>query len=383
MNANVPSMAARMRAAGASSAATLRSPVLLWAGIGMLFLALAAYVWGSWLLSDQFRPVPVGSDPLPWNVGLAIRATEIIVPAIALFIVWKFIVAPWRRTGELSLDGLLVINFLLIWWTDPMDNYVTYSFMYNGHTVNMGNWGGFIPGWGSPNPQNFPEPLLMMGGFYLFFWMTNVVLGCWTLRKLQQRYPNLAMGWRLLILALLFAVIDLAIENAFMLTGVAAYPGSPRSWTMSAGKAWQWPLYEAGIIAAMNVGFTCLRFFKDDRGLTFVERGIERLQLTPRKRKLLSFLALAGFIQPFFVFGYYVPYNLFAMRADTFPAYPSYMRTGVCGEGTSYACPSYDWVPIPQRGAKLFIGPDDPRLPQAVRDAQGISAGGRDPYALE
>lgn len=66
--------------------------------------------------------------------------------------------------------------------------------------------------------------------------------------------------------------------------------------------------------------------------------------------------------------------------AGTLPAYPSYMRTQVCGEGTDYACPSREWVPIPHRGGNLALRPDDPRLPQEVRDAQRISKTG-DPYA--
>jgi len=91
-------------------------------------------------------------------------------------------------------------------------------------------------------------------------------------------------------------------------------------------------------------------------------------------------MAIAGFVQPFFVLGYFVPYCLFTAHDDTMPAYPSYLNTHVCGEGTEYACPSDQWVPIPHRGGKLYVRPDDPRLPQDVRDAQSISKSG-DPFA--
>jgi hypothetical protein len=357
------------------------SPVFLWAAVGAVFVCLAAYVWGAWMLSPWFRPVPVGSDPLPGNVLVGVRTLEVIAATIGVALLWRFVARPLIREGEIGVDGLLLINFLLLWWTDPIDNYVNFSFMYNGHAINMGGWGNFIPGWGYPNHENLPEPLLLMGGFYLGFWMLNTLFGCWLLRSMAERWPRLGWGWRLGALFVIFAAVDSVVEIAILRTGIAAYPGVVRDWSLFPGEVYQWPLYEAGIIAFVNIGWTCLRYFKDDKGQTFVEKGLDRLPLSRPRKKLLTFLALAGFVQPFFLVSYYLPYNLFAIQGDTFPAYPSYMRNMICGEGTQYACPSREWVPIPHRDGKLFIGPDDPRLPQAVRDAQGISASGKDPYA--
>lgn len=374
---NTGSATARSRAAAQARTAT---PVVYWAVCGAVFLALAFYVWGSWILSDDFRPVPIGNDPIPLNVKISVRAIEALAAIVALTMLWKCVFGPWIRNREISFDGMLVLNLMLMWWADPIDNYVTVSFFYNGYTFNMGSWANFIPGWGSPNPQNFPEPLLMMGGFYIGYWMLNVFLACWLLGLLQRRMPTLALGWRLLMMFIPLAVIDLVVENLIMLSGAAAYPGVVQSWSLNAGRAIQWPLYEAGMVAFVAAGFSCLRYFKDDKGQTFVEKGVDRLQISKARKKLITFLAIAGFVQPFFLVGYFLPYNLFAMRADTAPAYPSYLRNQICGEGTQYACPSYDWVPIPQRGSRIFVGPQDPRLPQEVRDAQGISASGKDPY---
>ena len=69
---------------------------------------------------------------------------------------------------------------------------------------------------------------------------------------------------------------------------------------------------------------------------------------------------------------YAVPYSYFAIKADTFPAMPSYLRANICGDGTDYACPSKNHVPMPSRSS-LHIGPDDPGLPESVRDRQGIT----------
>ena len=89
------------------------------------------------------------------------------------------------------------------------------------------------------------------------------------------------------------------------------------------------------IIAFVNTGFVCLRYFRDDKGQTFVEKGIDNLGYSAGRKKLVTFLALAGLIQPWFLIAYYLPYTLFVIHSDTFPAYPSYMRAEMCGEGTA------------------------------------------------
>jgi hypothetical protein len=354
------------------------TPILAWAAMGSVFLALGAYVILSWIFSPWFRPVPVGADPLPHTVWLGVRGAEAVALTAALICAWRLIVKPLIRTRDLPLDGLLALNFLMLWWQDPIDNYVNFSFMYNGYALNMGSWANFIPGFGYPNHENFAEPLLLMGGFYLTFSLVNAIFGCWILRAMHQRWPRLGLGWRIGAVFLAMATVDLIVEVSILRAGMAAYPGVIRAWTIFPGQVYQWPLYEAGIIGFVNTGWTCLRYFKDDKGRVFVERGAERLQLTKPKQRVLTFLAIAGFAQPFFLIAYFLPYNLFAIHADTFPAYPSYLRTGICGAGTSYACPSREWVPIPQRGGALFIAPDDPRLPASIRAAQGIN--GADPY---
>ena len=84
----------------------------------------------------------------------------------------------------------------------------------------------------------------------------------------------------------------------------------------------------------------------------------------------LTFLAVTGLVHTWFIVGYFVPYNFFALKADTFPPMPSFLRAGICGQGTDYACPS-GAVPIPH-GRSLHVAPDDPRLPADVRAHQGL-----------
>jgi hypothetical protein len=49
---------------------------------------------------------------------------------------------------------------------------------------------------------------------------------------------------------------------------------------------------------------------------------------------------------------------------------PSYLREGICGNGTDYACPGAD-VPIPSR-TSYHLRPDDPHLSPEARRQQGL-----------
>lgn len=111
-----------------------------------------------------------------------------------------------------------------------------------------------------------------------------------------------------------------------------------------------------------------MRWCKDDRGRSFIERGVEGLRLPLRARTPLTLLAVVGFLHSWLWISYILPYNSMAVKGKTAPAVPSYLRNGICGEGTNYACPS-EFVPIPSKKS-LSVEPRDQRLPENVRSRQ-------------
>ena len=90
--------------------------------------------------------------------------------AVAVFFVWRFVIQPWRRDRTLGLDGMLILSAFLLWFWDPAAvNYLNNTFAYNSHFVNLGSWANFIPGWHAPNQNLLPEPLLLVGGGYIWW----------------------------------------------------------------------------------------------------------------------------------------------------------------------------------------------------------------------
>jgi hypothetical protein len=344
--------------------------IWLWAAAGAASTAMILWGLAGWILSPDFTSSPKGPDPISHTKLVALHLFEAAVFAAGLVMVWKFLLRPLVRDRTFTFDGMLIVAVLLMYFYDPLDNYFNYTFSYNAHFLNFGSWARHIPGLQAPNQRYFPEPFLVMGGFYAIFMFGSAVFGCWYMRRVKARHPAMT---NLGLFAHLFAAvlaIDVVVENVFMRTQFAAYPGTVHSLTLFAGKYYQFPLYEPFIIALYASGMTALRWFRDDRGLSMAERGTERLRIPARGRTALRFFAVTGLVHVWFVLGYFGPYNFFALKADTFPAMPSFLRAGICGQGTDYACPSGS-VPIPH-GSSLHVTPDDPRLPADVRARQGL-----------
>ncbi|MDB5971512.1 MAG: hypothetical protein JWQ90_3962 [Hydrocarboniphaga sp.] len=355
----------RAQAEAASIAGKPGAPVLWWACIGLIVVLIAISCAVQWIGSPGFKPAPTGADaasPILWawiiflQVGFSLGA---------LVYGWLFIARPVLRDRKLSWDGMFMLACFTIWLQDPVDNYFNFTFSYNALMVNWSSWAPHLPGWESPRQENFAEPVFMMGSLFFFTFFAMSVIGCWFLRNSKKWFPSMSVLGHLALLLVVFFVFDLVFESLLCRTGIFAYGGSYHSLTLWAGTPYQFPLYESSGIATVCLGMTALRYFRDDHGRSFVEKGVQSLRLPAPAKKLLSWLALVGAVHILVFFGFFVPYTWFALKADSYPELPSYLRMEICGKGTAYACPSRE-VPIPSLKS-LAIAPDDPRLSAAAR----------------
>ncbi len=169
------------------------------------------------------------------------------------------------------------------------------------------------------------------------------------MRRARQRWPQISALQLVLVTFAFFALFDLIVEGSFMRLGFWTYAGAIRSVTLFAGHYYQFPLYEPLLFGATWTGFACLRFFRNDKGESAVERGSHELRVHAKTRTVLRFLALAGAANVIFIATYDVPINLIAIHGDAWPAditSRSYLTDGLCGSGTTYACPAPS-IPFP------------------------------------
>ena len=326
-------------------------PVVLWAGTGAAFLLLQLYIYGAWLTSGDLRPTPSGPDSPPTWMQFALQAVLAVEFAGLVAFVWFVVVQPWRRDRRLPLDGYFALACLSVYWQDMLMNYSQNWITQNATMpLQWGSWNAEIPGWLAPKGERIVESVAMIGPVYLYVLAGGMILGCWAMRKAQQRWPQLGTVGLLAVGYGFFVLVDFVTEMSGARLGLFAYPGAIRSVSLFAGKHYQFPLYEPFAFAVTLALMAGVRYFKNDKGQTVAERGIDELRLRPKGRGVVRGLAFVGIINALYLFTYMVPVQWFALHADPWPEdilRRSYFTNQLCGPGTTYRCPGPD-TPIPR-----------------------------------
>src|SRR5215469_8253017 len=338
-------------------------PVQGWALIGGAILAVQLYVWARWVTGPYFVRVPPGpSDPPTLMKIVLITWTTVVVIGLPIS-VYFFIIRPWRRERRITTDGMLLGAFGLMSFQDPMLNYLNTWCTYNSWLFNRGSWVQDVPGWlswGKPG-QMMVEPVLMILPGYSYGVLLCTMLGCWVMRRAKSRWPSLGIPGLLTVVFVFTIFFDVVMEGLFLMPmGLFTYPGAIRSLSVFPGRYYQYPIYEAFLWGSVQAGLCSLRFFTDDRGRTFVERGLERLEGGFVKQQSIRFLAIFAACSLFFFVFYNLPAQWLAVHADPWPEdiqKRSYFTMGICGEGTGRLCP-HPSLPIDRGTTSAYISPD-------------------------
>ncbi|MEA2172030.1 MAG: hypothetical protein QOF76_5330 [Solirubrobacteraceae bacterium] len=317
-------------------------PVKWWAGLGAVALLAQAAILVHWLLGSYFHHVGSGPTPVPDWMKVALVAWQVILPIAGLSVIGVFVVRPWRRERALTVDGLLVCAFATLWVQDPMSAYGGEWFTYNAWMVNMGSWVHSVPGWlapGTPDHQ-IAYPLLVVPGAYICIFLLVSFLGSRLMRAVKTRRPQAGRLQLVAACYLVMCLFDVVFEGiVFMPLGAWEYPGG--HWAIFGDTFHKYPLNEALTTGAIFTAFASIKYFLDDRGLTFAERGAETLPSTSRRTWAIRALAVTGLIQLAMFLGYTVPNFLVGLHSTQWNQdiqKRSYL-TYTCGRATGVACP--------------------------------------------
>jgi hypothetical protein len=317
-------------------------PIKIMAFFGILLFLFMAYVWGKWITGPNFKRVDPGPTEAPDWMMLALHAFEIGGVLLAGIVIWRCVVRPWRHDGRPSTDGLLVIGFATVWFQDPFSTYYVNWFTYNTNLINFGSWVQDVPGWvsyGSPG-HTIAEPIVFIGPSYIYFLMLGVLFGTWVMRTVRKRWPEIQVWQQLVVCFVAMCALDLVAEGLiWMPLGFWSYPGGHG--ILFPSTYHKFALEEMIPIGLMFTGLSALRYFRDDRGYTLVERGVSRLRGSSRRINLTRMFAV--------LFGVHlITFVLYTIPAAWMVTHPrpwpedtmnrSYFTSGLCGEGTDRAC---------------------------------------------
>ncbi|MEZ5170041.1 MAG: spirocyclase AveC family protein [Acidimicrobiia bacterium] len=355
-----PSGPSRTPAAARALEGKKARPVLFWAALGTFFVCLQFYIYTRWIASSDFTRTDTGPDPLPTATQVWVVGFQVLSVVLALvFVVW--VVRQSLRERRLSFDAMLVIAWMSLYWQDPLLNYFRQQFFYNSGMINFGSWTEQIPGWISPQASQLPEPVLFVGVIYLWLGPLSALMAFGIMRAVKRRRPETSV-FALLVSA--WAVLffwDILCEVIFIRTELYAYNGAIHGLSIFGGERYQFPVYEAFFWPMVWTAMGAIRFFRDDRGRTFLDRGLDRVRASRRNTTGLRLLAIIGFANLAMII-YTVPIWYSGMHAGRTPeGYPSYLTNEMCGEGTDYACTAPE-IPIPLPGSGN-VDPDGGLVP--------------------
>lgn len=335
--------------------------VKIWATVGVFWFAVTAYAWGNWIASGHVKPSPIGPTDVPtWHL-IAARSWEVIMVVGGLAAVYFFLVRPWRRERRLTFDGMFLLGWLATWAIqDPLVSYTRQWFNYSSVFLDFGCPQCHIPGWQAPNGARMAEPFLFDFGAYSLFLVGGCILCNLVMRRAKQRWPQLGTFGLVMVAFGTMVAADVVMELVWLRFGLYTYAGSISWLTLFHGHYYQYPIYEGIFWGANWAAMSCLRYFRNDKGQSVAERGVDELSVSPKRRTGLRLLALCGIMNTIY-FGFYnVPVQWFGTHADNFPQDVldrSYLTNGMCGLGTDQACPG-PRVPMPPGPDAAHATPD-------------------------
>jgi hypothetical protein len=343
-------------------------PILAWATLGGVLVALFAYLLTMWFVSGDATPTPAGDVPL--YTTIAARTWEVLQLVFVPVFIWHMVIRPYRQTGSLTTDGVMILAFLTLWWQDTVCNSLA-PFTHNSAAfLNLGSWDAHIPFWVAPNGSRTVEPPLGSSGImYLWAPWAAAWVGCWVIRKAKERWPSIGRMRQLAISVVVVGVATGLAEIPALRLGLWAYQGAHESVTLFSGHFYQYPLYEGLFFGLVGTAWAAIRMFK---GQTFAERGLERLNYRPRRRELVRVLAMGGLLNVTFLM-WQVPMAIISLHQEAWPediVKRTYLTNAVCGPGTDYACPGAE-IPI-NRTNSVHLDPDGRLVvPEGVRLPEG------------
>ena len=356
--------------------------VKIWAVVGGAILVLQLYVWIRWITGPYFERVPAGPSDPPLYMKIPLMANAIVLWIGLPFALWYFIIRPWVRERRITLDGMLLVSMGLMFFQDPLLNYFNTWCTYNTWLFNRGSWSSDIPGWVSPEEpgRQVAEPLLTNVPGYAYGVLLITIVGCWVMRKMKARWPNISNLRLIAITYVLAFFLDFVMEGLVLLPiGFYTYPGAIQSVSFNAGTYYQWPVYEGLMWGGVQAALCCLRYFTDDRGRTVVERGLDNVRGGFARQQFTRFLAIFAAVSACFFVFYNVPAQWIGMHSDPWPQdhqKRSYFNGGICGDGTDVPCPN-PVLPIPTKRSGFIntdgqlVLPEGVELPQTVPFERG------------
>ena len=270
------------------------------------------------------------------------------------------IVVPWVlrqciRQRRLTFDAHFLLAGATIFWGDAAVNFFVPTFLYSSNFVNLNNPLGHMPFMVNPDMGRLPDPLLFSVPLETAGLLVAAIAMGALAKWFRQRYPGISTPKLIGLLVVVALAVEVLVELPIIAMGLWTYTSPPlMSVGLGGGHRYPFPALIAGTCFFMVPAL--LRLFKDDRGRTLIERGMDHYH--PAKRGAVTFLALYATLQILVWGPATVPVLLYGPYQEEWPEYEEYLVNDVCDApgiaGTRYGpCPGSPGFRMPGRTSDL------------------------------
>jgi hypothetical protein len=293
------------------------------AAVGVLVVGYALWTWGSWL-ADGPSQITASRDPGSASRWVA-RGYEAIIVLVALVVTVR-IVRECRRERRVVFDAVMVVaGFFTLFW-DPMVNWMQPNFMYSSQWLNLNTWVANAPGVVNPTANLMPQPVFIML-IYPFGLLAFAMILNHGMRFVRRRFPRVS-NFELLAFTYVYGwVLGFCLEAPVFVFHLWGLPGAPARFSLFGNDhRFAWAEYLTTAIVFSTIA--AVRFFRNDKGQTIGERGLDNY--SPAARTAVSvFATIAVFAMSMWVLLLVqIPAGL---HSSPYPhGYPAHLINGLC-----------------------------------------------------
>jgi Spirocyclase AveC-like len=298
-------------------------PAIVLAVVGVLVAGYALWTWGAWLSAGPTQ-ITATRDPASASRWVA-RGYELVIVAVAVAVA-VHVVRLCRRERRLVFDAIMVIaGFFTLFW-DPMVNWMQPNFMYSSQWLNLNTWVANAPGVVNPTGSLMPQPVFIML-IYPFGLLGFAMILNHAMAGMRRRFPRIG---NLELLAFTYAfgwVLGFSLEAPMFLFNLWGLPGAPAGMSFFSNEhRFAWAEYLTTAIVFTT--FAAVRFFRNDKGQTIGERGLDGLR--PAARTAVSIFATVA-IFAMSMWALLVVQIPAGLHSSPYPAgYPAHLINGLC-----------------------------------------------------
>jgi hypothetical protein len=297
---------------------TVARALAIFGAINLAYMAVTLARW----LADGPAPVDVYRDT--HTASFWVAQGYLVVAVIVSVLLLVRVVRQCRRQRRLTLDAQLLIGGAAALFWDPFGNFFQPAFMYSSNWLNLNTWVGHAPLVVNPVGSAMPQPVFIML-VYPFGLLAFSMFTTWTMRTAARLRPNWSGARLIAVCAIAGTLGGTVLEAPMFLLHLWSLPGSPSLFSLF-DNTHRYSIVEILTTGMVFAGWGAVRYFRDDQGKAFTERGQGQLAAT---------LAMIGWCCSMLIL-LQVFVNFFAFHTAAYPEhFPPHLVNDMCDVGAT------------------------------------------------